>query len=118
MEKLASLIQSRVVEGKGIKFSIEENGLEIARAYLYVLQNDLHSEPWGFLEDVFVHESYRGKGYGTAIVQKVIAAARENGCYKLICTSKLPETRAHNWYQKLGFKHIAIELRVDFPQET
>ncbi len=40
----------------GKKLFIEENGVEIARAYLYFLKNDLHKKPFGFMEDVFVQE--------------------------------------------------------------
>jgi len=38
----------------GIRFSVNEDGREIARAYLYVMTNDLHDAPFGLLEDVFV----------------------------------------------------------------
>lgn len=42
---------------RGIRFSIERDGSEIARAYLYVLKNDLHTAPFGLLEDVHVESA-------------------------------------------------------------
>jgi GNAT superfamily N-acetyltransferase len=62
---------------EGTRFSIVSGGNEFARAYLYVMHNDLHDEPFGLLEDVYVDESQRGSGVGTRLVQEVIAAAQD-----------------------------------------
>jgi len=97
----------------GIRFSIDGPSGEIARAYLYVMTNDLHTAPFGFLEDVFVDESQRGSGLGTALVQEVIAAAREAGCYKLIATSRASRPRVHELYERLGFANYGLEFRMD-----
>ena len=35
-------IQTNTIETQAIKFSIVESEREIARAYLYLIQNDLH----------------------------------------------------------------------------
>ena len=47
-----------------IKVTAEEGGKILGWAYLYIMFNDLHKEPFGFLENVFVEESKRGKGVG------------------------------------------------------
>jgi GNAT superfamily N-acetyltransferase len=86
---------------------------EIARAYLYVMTNDLHEEPFGLLEDVFVDEAQRGSGLGTAMVTEVIAAAREAGCYKLIATSRASRPSVHELYEHLGFEQYGIEFRMN-----
>ncbi|MDJ0594688.1 MAG: GNAT family N-acetyltransferase [Pleurocapsa sp. MO_226.B13] len=69
-------INTETITAKGIKFSLVENNQEIARAYLYLMHNELHHEPFGLLEDVYVAESQRGKGLGTKLVQQVMQAAR------------------------------------------
>ena len=97
---------------RGIRFSIRGAEREVARAYLYVMTNDLHAEPFGLLEDVFVDESQRGSGLGTALVQEVIAAAREAGCYKLIATSRASRPKVHELYERLGFENYGIEFRM------
>lgn len=107
-------IKRKEISASGVKLFIEENGREVARAYLYLLHNDLHKEPFGFMEDVFVDESMRGKGYGTSIVNELIAEARKRGCYKLICTSRHSKEFIHQMYTKLGFKNHGIEFRIDF----
>ena len=107
-------IQTETVEAKGIKFSISEAEREIARAYLYIMHNDLHSEPFALLEDVYVAENQRGTGKGTKLVLQAIAKAKELGCYKLIATSRKTRSKVHQLYLKLGFKERGSEFRIDF----
>jgi GNAT superfamily N-acetyltransferase len=106
-------IQKKEVEGKGIKFFIEKNGKEIGRAFLYLLKNDLHKEPFGLMEDVFVDELYRGKGYGKELIKAVIKEAKQRGCYKLIATSRHSREMVHKLYEELGFKNHGLEFRID-----
>lgn len=105
-------IQREHRPARGIRFSISGANGEVARAYLYVMTNDLHAEPFGLLEDVYVDESQRGSGLGTALVREVIAAAREAGCYKLIATSRASRQRVHELYERLGFASYGLEFRL------
>ena len=107
-------IQAQAVKAEGIKFFIIEAEGEIARAYLYLMHNSLHQEPFGLLEDVYVAESYRGHGLGTKLVRQVIQTAKERGCYKLIATSRTSRPKVHKLYQDLGFKERGLEFRIDF----
>jgi GNAT superfamily N-acetyltransferase len=102
------------VAAEGIRFSVSVDGVEVARAYLYLMRNDLHDEPFGLLEDVFVDESQRGSGLGTRLVQEVVAAAKENKCYKLIATSRDSRPKVHELYRRLGFSDHGREFRIDF----
>jgi GNAT superfamily N-acetyltransferase len=85
----------------------------VGRAYVYVIFNDLHEAPYGLLEDVFVNESYRGRGVGGKLLEKAIAEAKECGCYKLIGTSRLSRTEVHEWYERLGFEKYGYEFRMN-----
>ena len=107
-------IQQQDVEAHGIRFVVEEGQSEVARAYLYLMHNDLHDEPFGLLEDVYVDESQRGQGLGTQLVEAVVAAAKEAGCYKLIATSRHARPRVHELYERLGFENHGIEFRMNF----
>ncbi|MEK6894640.1 MAG: GNAT family N-acetyltransferase [Nanoarchaeota archaeon] len=107
-------IQSRDVGATGIKLYVTDEGKEIARAYLYFLSNDLHTRPFGLMEDVFVDSSQRGSGIGTRLTQRVIQEARDRGCYKLICTSRHEKPEVHRLYLRLGFKDHGKEFRIDF----
>ena len=107
-------IQQKKITARGIKFFITDGKKEIGRAYLYILSNDLHKEPFGFLEDVLVDENYRGQGLGTNLVRRIIKAAQKHGCYKLICTSRHSRSTVHALYERLGFKNHGLEFRMDF----
>ena len=102
------------VDATGIRFSMALDNMEVARAYLYVMKNDLHEEPFGLLEDVFIIDEFRGAGIGTELVNSIIAKAEELGCYKLIATSRSSRPRVHALYQKLGFANYGLEFRKDF----
>lgn len=106
-------ITTKNIDARGIKFSFAEGEQEIARAYFYLMHNELHQEPFGLLEDVYVAESQRGKGLGTKLVKQVIKAAKEEGCYKLIATSRTSRPKVHQLYKRLGFQERGLEFRLD-----
>ena len=96
-----------------VKFVAEDNGKTVGRAYLYLIYNGQHEEPYGLLEDVFVEPEYRGKGAGTDLVKAAIKEAKALGCYKLIGTSRHGRGDVHEWYKKIGFWDYGLEFRMD-----
>lgn len=98
----------------GIKISAQEDGKEVGRAWLYLIYNGLHNQPYGLLEDVFVDESRRGKGIGNELLKQIIVLAKEKGCYKLLATSRKNREEIHRWYERFGFKECGLEYRMDF----
>lgn len=108
-------MKEAAVDTKGIRFSVLRDGKEVGRAYLYMLNNDLHNRPFGLLEDVFVDSSYRGEGIAKELLEAVLKKAEEN-CYKLIATSRNDGTRStvHEWYIRLGFNDYGTEFRLNF----
>ncbi|MDJ0703291.1 MAG: GNAT family N-acetyltransferase [Leptolyngbyaceae cyanobacterium MO_188.B28] len=106
--------EKRQVEAKGIRISVTNNGVEIGRAYLYLMHNDLHNQPFGLMEDVHIDEAHRGKGVGSELVKLVIKEAKEANCYKLIATSRTSRPKVHDLYQRLGFTQHGLEFRINF----
>ena len=107
-------IQHEIINATGTKFYVKQNEKEVARAYIYILTNDLHEKPFGFIEDVFVDETLRGQGIGSRLVERIINEARRRNCYKLICTSRHEKPKVHKLYEALGFKDHGKEFRIDF----
>ena len=64
----------------------------------------------GHIEDVVVDKNYQGKKIGEKIMRYLLEVAQKNGCYKTIldCTDDVKK-----FYEKLGFKHTANEMRYD-----
>ena len=102
------------VEAEGIRVSVTDDGVEVGRAYLYLMVNDLHNQPFGLMEDVYIDEAYRGKGVGSELVKLVIKLAQEANCYKLIATSRTARPKVHELYQRLGLTQYGIEFRINF----
>lgn len=99
----------------GIKFTVKNDKDEsVGRAYLYIMYNNLHKEPFGFLEDVFIEESVRGGGFGSELVKQIIEKAKKVGCYKLIANSRHSRPKVHKLYEKFGFRDHGIEFRLEF----
>ncbi len=96
-----------------VRLSATEGNEELGSAYLYLLKNDSHEEPYGFLEDVLVKEEHRKKGIGTALVKEALVEAKRLGCYKIIGTSRMSRENVHQFYEKLGMKKWGYEFRMD-----
>ena len=107
-------LKKKETDSKAIKFSVEDEGKEVARAFLYLIRNELHEGPYGLVEDVFVEENYRSRGLGSSLVQELIEEAKRQGCYKLIATSRHGRPAIHRMYERLGFKDHGKEFRMDF----
>ena len=65
----------------------------------------------GHIEDVVVDKNFQGQKIGEKIMKYLLEFAKNRGCYKTIldCTDDVKP-----FYEKLGFKHIANELRFDY----
>ena len=64
----------------------------------------------GHIEDVVIDKKFQGQKIGEKIMKYLLEFAKNQGCYKTIldCTDDVKP-----FYEKLGFKHIANELRFD-----
>ena len=64
----------------------------------------------GHIEDVVVDKNFQGQKIGEKIMKFLLEFAKNRGCYKTIldCTEEVKP-----FYEKLGFKHVANELRFD-----
>jgi len=64
----------------------------------------------GHIEDVVVDKNYQGQRIGEKIMKYLLEIAKNQGCYKTIldCTEDVKQ-----FYEKLGFKYVANELRFD-----
>ena len=64
----------------------------------------------GHIEDVVVNKDFQGQKIGEKIMKYLLEISKNRGCYKTIlnCTEDVKP-----FYEKLGFKQVANELRLD-----
>jgi GNAT superfamily N-acetyltransferase len=66
------------------------------------------------IEGVRVHEAYRSRGLGAAMVSWAISEARRRDCALVQLTSDKSRTSAHRFYERLGFvaSHEGMKLKL------
>jgi GNAT superfamily N-acetyltransferase len=64
------------------------------------------------VESVHVHSKLRSGGIGAAMLGWAIAEARRRGCIRVQLTSNLKRLRAHQFYERMGFRatHKGMKL--------
>ena len=70
--------------------------------------------PVAQIEAVAVAQASRGRGVGSAMMRFAIEEARRIGCVRVQLTSQKRRTRAHGFYEKLGFArtHEGMKLKL------
>ncbi len=89
----------------------ELNGKIVGATTLLIESKFIHNGGIvGHIEDVVVDKNFQGKKIGEKIMNYLLEVAKKRGCYKTIldCTDDVKR-----FYEKLGFKHTANELRFD-----
>lgn len=80
---------------------------------LLIMDNLAHmGAPSGVVEDVVVQARWRGRGVGRRMMRFAMERCREAGCYKLALSSNLKRTRAHRFYESLGFQRHGYSFIV------
>lgn len=64
-------------------FFVLEEGKEVGFALYFHNFSTFVGRGGIYLEDVYIHPEYRGKGYGKAILKKLAAIAVERGCGRM-----------------------------------
>ncbi len=61
---------------------------------------------FGYLDDVFVLEQYRGRGIGTKLMREALNHARKSGCVRVELGTRRDNVRARRLYERLGFDEV------------
>ena len=89
----------------------EIDGKIVGSTTLLIEQKFIHQGGLvGHIEDVVVDKNFQGQKIGEKIMTYLLEIAKNQGCYKTIldCTDDVKP-----FYEKLGFKQVASELRFD-----
>lgn len=112
---IETFIKLKQNTNSNIFVAVTSEGKVVGATTLLVEQKFIHKCGLvGHIEDVVVHENFRGHGIANRLVEKLINVARKAGCYKVIldCNEKLVP-----FYQKFGFKKHEIEMRFELKKD-
>jgi N-acetylglutamate synthase-like GNAT family acetyltransferase len=74
----------------------------------YAIVNNLWQEGYiSYIYAMIIDDKYRGRGYGTNLLQEVINKSREQGMKRVELDSGFPREQAHKFYEKFGFEKRA-----------
>jgi ribosomal protein S18 acetylase RimI-like enzyme len=80
---------------------------------LLIMDNLGHlGAPSAVIEDVAVDPALQSRGIGRKMMRFALERAREKHCYKLVLSSNAKRTRAHAFYESLGFERHGFSFRV------
>ena len=101
-----------IINSNSTIWVIEEDGKLIGTGtllYEYKFIRDISK--CAHIEDVCIKEGYRGKNYGTILLDHLITEAQNNNCYKIIldCNSELEK-----FYAKSGLIKSGIQMGLYF----
>jgi GNAT superfamily N-acetyltransferase len=71
-----------------------------------------HGRRSGIIEDVAVSSHHQGLGVGRAMMEHAMQQCRNAGCYKMVLSSGIRRTRAHEFYVSAGFVRHGFSFRV------
>jgi GNAT superfamily N-acetyltransferase len=91
---------------------IEVDGRVLGTASFILVPNlSYRGRPHAIVENVVVDEAERGRGLGEQLVRYCLEEARRAGCTRLSLASNRQRTRAHAFYERLGFKQSRLGFK-------
>jgi GNAT superfamily N-acetyltransferase len=106
--------RGRAIEQDGDEWNIATVDGE-AVAWVVPRWHGKRSNPeWPVMEDLYVKESWRGHGIGTALIHFVEEEARRRGHSKIrIAVNPTRNARARALYERLGYEHTGGPAYLD-----
>jgi len=93
--------------------AVNETGEEMGHVYLYLIYNDLHKDPYAYIEDLFVEEEFRKQGVASKLIEELLIEAEKYYPYKAIATSRMEREHVHAFYEKRGLRKHGYVFRTD-----
>lgn len=82
---------------------------------LYVMPRVYWSgHPWAILDSIVVGPAAQGKGTGSKLIKEAIKMAKKAGATQVNLTSNTQRTRAHRFYESLGFEPNYVGFKLSF----
>ena len=104
----------KTVFNRGVSSATDElfcldYGNELIGFCAYAIVNNLwQAGSISYMYAMVVDEKYRGKGFGTKLIEEAIRDSKNKGLKRLELDSGFHREKAHDFYMKLGFEKRAF----------
>jgi GNAT superfamily N-acetyltransferase len=107
-EKIIKKIYLENIKAKdSIELLLKKNNKTIGYAAVK-FRNDFQSQGRiGYLSELIIDESQRGKGFGTKFLKEVMKLSKDKGCKEIQFPSTFKRKKAHKFYMTQGFNKTA-----------
>lgn len=100
-----------VLDDDGGTALVAEIDGEVAGCLTTSVMQVLHRPaPVGRISMMVVDEAHRSKGIGEALVRAAEQVLAAQQCYMVEVTSRFARTRAHEFYERLGYERSSVRL--------
>jgi len=95
-------------------FVAEDSDGGIRGCYALLIMDNLGhlGAPSAIVEGVVVDPRWQGHGIGAAMMRHAMREAAAKRCYKIVLSSNEKRTRAHAFYEDLGFERHGFSFRI------
>jgi GNAT superfamily N-acetyltransferase len=100
-------------------FGAFEDGVLVATCTLSILPNLTRGcRPYGVIENVVTHPTFRRRGLGRAVLQHALQHAWSRGCYKVMLLTGRKTEDTYRFYESAGFDRHAKQAFLARPSEA
>lgn len=103
-EKQLRLIEALENHPTAEVFFVLQDGVYVGMATTFVNLSTFYIRPYLYIHDVVVKHEFRGKGFGKALIKKLIEVSVERGYCKLTLEVREDNPGAQHVYRSLGFE--------------
>jgi len=105
--RLAELFDDAVAADSSFKLFFAVVGGELCGMLsLAIVPTTQGARCFGYLDDVFVLEQYRGQGIGAKLMREALNHARKSGCVRVELGTRRDNIHARRLYERLGFEEV------------
>lgn len=93
----------------------ERDGLVVGTLALLIVPSLARGgQPWAVVDTIALHDSARGQGIGTLLMEEAVQRARGARCYKLVLSTHRSRVDAQRLYARLGLQqtHLGYEIAL------
>lgn len=112
-EKTLGYLKSRLENDEAIVFIARENAEAVGFTMLYPTFSTVSLSAVWLLNDLYVDESHRGKGFASKLMEDAENAAREAGATRVFLRTANDNTTAQSLYEGRGYNQDEVFRRYD-----